>query len=255
MIAIINSSKTLDFDQPALIKKHTIPEFMDDANILIKELRNFSSGQIANLMGVSAKLADLNCERIAAWRSPFKPSNAKQALAAFKGDVYDGLDAGTFSPAEIQFAQGHLRILSGLFGILRPLDLIQPYRLEMAYKLATRRGKNLYEFWGTKISESLNKAITKDASGMLINLASMEYFKTVKPKTLSGRIITPVFKEYKDKKLKTVAIFTKKARGLMCNYIIKNHITRFADLRQFNKAGYCFDRKQSSGDKFVFVRG
>lgn len=255
MIAIINSSKTLDFDQPSAISKHTMPEFLDDADLLIRALRQLSLSDIANLMSVSAKLAELNHNRIATWRTPFNPSNARPALAAFRGDVYDGLGADTFSAADMQFAQAHLRILSGLFGILRPLDLIQPYRLEMAYKLKTRRGKNLYEFWDNKISDSLKKALKKDSSGELINLTSLEYFRTVKEDRLNSRVITPVFKEMKGKKLRTVVIYAKKARGLMCNYIIKNRLTKAAELRKFDLDGYSFDRERSSEDELVFVRG
>ena len=255
MIAIINSSKTLDFDQPSAKSKHSMPEFLDDADLLIKALRQLSRSDIASLMSVSAKLAELNYDRIAAWRTPFNPSNARPAIAAFKGDVYDGLDAAAFSASDLQFAQAHLRILSGLFGILRPLDLIQPYRLEMAYKLKTSRGKNLYDFWDNKISDALKKALKKDSSGELINLASLEYYKTVKQDRLDSRVITPVFKEMKGKKLRTIAIYAKRARGLMCNYIIKNRLTKAEDLKNFNLDGYCFDRERSSEDELVFVRG
>jgi cytoplasmic iron level regulating protein YaaA (DUF328/UPF0246 family) len=181
-------------------------------------------------------------------------SNAKQALLAFKGDIYAGMEIERYTPRDLEYAQKHLRILSGLHGILRPLDLIQPYRLEMATKLTTVRGKNLYSFWGTQISESLKALLKQEGSGLLVNLCSVEYFKAIKPQSLDATVITPVFKEFKNGSYRIVAIYAKKARGFMCNYIIQNHLKHVEDIKSFNAEGYQFNEKISSDHDWIFTR-
>ena len=255
MIILMNSSKTLDFKQQAPISKHTVPELIEDAEILVKELRKLSVSDISRVMKVSEKLAKLNFERYSDWQTHLKGSNAKQALLAFKGDIYSGLDIENYKRKEYDFAQKHLRILSGLYGMLRPLDLIQPYRLEMATKLATARGKNMYQFWGSKISESVRALLKREKSGVLLNLCSAEYFKALKSDRLNAKLITPVFKEFRDGSYRFVTIYAKKARGSMCNYIIQNHIVDTEELKSFNVAGYQFNKKLSAHDDWVFTRG
>jgi len=255
MIALINSSKTLDFEQVAGTSKNTLPEFLDDCEFLVTRLRKLPVSDFSKLMKVSEKLAILNADRYKNWRTPTTVTNAKQALLAFKGDVYSTMGIGNYRMKEFDFAQNHLRILSGLYGILRPLDLIQPYRLEMATGLPTDRGKDLYRFWGTCINESLNALIKHEKSGIVINLSSVEYFKAVKSDLLKADVITPVFKEYKAPDYRVVAIYAKKARGLMCDYIIRNQITRLEDLQSFNLDGYRFAPMLSSETDWVFSRG
>ncbi len=255
MIILLNSSKTLDFETPARITKHSIPEFSDDSQMLVDALRRLSVANFSQLMGVSEKLAVLNVDRYKNWQISPAGSAAKQALLAFKGDIYAAIDVKNYTMQEFNFAQKHLRILSGLYGILRPLDLIQPYRLEMATKLSTARGTGLYEFWGSRINQALNAALKREKSGILINLASVEYFKAVQANQLRARIVTPVFKEYRDSSYRVVAIYAKKARGLMCDYIVRNHMTRARDLKSFDLDGYRLNKKLSSEEKWVFTRG
>ena len=255
MIILMNSSKTLDFDTPAGISKHSTPEFSDDSKTLVGTLRRLSVVEFAKLMGVSDKLAVLNVDRYKTWQAEPSAPAAKQALLAFKGDIYAAIDVANYTMQEFNFAQKHLRILSGLYGILRPLDLIQPYRLEMATKLSTERGNGLYAFWGDRINTSLNTALKRDKSGILINLASLEYFKAVRANQLNARIITPVFKEYRNSAYRVVAIYAKKARGLMCDFMIRNHMTRIQELKSFDLDGYRFNEKLSSENEWVFTRG
>ena len=255
MIILMNSSKTLDFQQEAGISKHTVPELKKEADYLVKELRTLSESDFSSLLKTSKKLTDLNVERYANWQTGVKKSNAKQALLAFRGDIYSGMEVDDYKTREFNFAQKHVRILSGLYGILRPLDLIQPYRLEMATKLATDRGKNMYEFWGTKINESLQSLLKQEKSGILVNLCSMEYFKAVKPKLLDVKVITPAFKEFRDGSYRFITLYAKKARGMMCNYAIRNHIKDVNGLKSFNVEGYRFNKKISSDTDWVFTRG
>ena len=255
MIILLNSSKTLNFEQSTHISKYTIPEFSEDCELLVSELRKLSVSDFAELMSVSENLATLNVQRYKNWRTSPGGSNAKQALLAFKGDIYAAMDVDRYGIQAFSFAQKHLRILSGLYGILRPLDLIQPYRLEMATKLATDRGKDLYRFWGARINASLNEMLKREKSGVLVNLASAEYFKAAKPKVLKAAVITPVFKEYKDPSYRVVAIYAKKARGLMCDFIIQNRITRVEDLKAFNSDGYRFAPALSSQKDWVYTHG
>jgi cytoplasmic iron level regulating protein YaaA (DUF328/UPF0246 family) len=255
MIILMNSSKTLNFERPAHISKHTIPEFSDDSQRLVARLQKLPVSDFSRLMGVSEKLAVLNVKRYQNWSASPEGSDAKQALLAFKGDIYAAMDANRYKIKDFDFAQKHLRILSGLYGILRPLDLIQPYRLEMAAKLKTDRGPDLYRFWGHRINTALNELLKHEKSGVVINLASMEYFKSVKSNLLKAEVITPVFKEYKDPNYRVVAIYAKKARGLMCDYIIQNRITHVKDLQAFQSDGYRFAPRLSSPSDWVFTRG
>ena len=217
-------------------------------------MRQFSALDISELMHVSSKIAELNFDRYEAWHADFSPENAKQAVLAFKGDVYTGLDAETFKAADFKFAQKHLRILSGPYGLLRPLDLMQAYRLEMGTKLENARGKNLYEFWGDKITDGLNTQLKKIKSDHLINLASNEYFKAVKPRQLNGEIITPAFKEYKNGQYKMIGVYAKKARGTLSRFIIHNQLSNVEDIKAFNEDSYKFNSKLSKGNNWVFTR-
>ncbi|MCF6256583.1 MAG: peroxide stress protein YaaA [Gammaproteobacteria bacterium] len=254
MLIIISPAKTLDYETPAKTKISTQPGYLDDSEELISRLRQLSSLDISELMKISIKIADLNFDRYEAWSKEFNKENAKQAVLAFKGDVYTGLDAESFNSKDFSFAQKHLRILSGLYGLLRPLDLMQPYRLEMGTRLSTDRGKNLYEFWGLAITNGLNAQLKKIQSDYLINLASNEYFKAAKPKELNTQIITPAFKDYKDGKYKTIGIYAKKARGMLSRYIIKNQLSDPEDIKTFNEDGYAFDKSLTQDNLWVFSR-
>jgi cytoplasmic iron level regulating protein YaaA (DUF328/UPF0246 family) len=255
MIILMNSSKTLDFQQKARISKHTIPELKKDADKLVKELRKLSTADFSNLLKTSDKLTKLNVERYANWQTQANVSNAKQALLAFRGDIYSGMGVDHYRMKDFNFAQKHMRILSGLYGVLRPLDLIQPYRLEMAAKLATTRGKDLYAFWGTKINEILRELLKQEKSDTLVNLCSMEYFKAIKSNLLEVKVITPAFKEFRDGTYRFITLYAKKARGMMCNYIIQNHLREVNDLKSFDVEGYQYNQKISSDNEWVFTRG
>lgn len=254
MIIVISPAKTLDFETPPSTQEHTQPDFLDDSAELIDALRALEPDQIGQLMSISPKLAILNSNRYFAWKRPFTLKNAKQAILAFKGDVYTGLDADTMTPAELAFAQDHLRILSGLYGVLRPLDLMQPYRLEMSTQLQNPRGNNLYEFWGDIITNALNQALKKQNHGILINLASNEYFNSVQPAKLDARIITPVFRDEKNGVYKIISFFAKKARGMMSRYIIHHQLTDPEAIKRFDVAGYRFSAADSGADEWVFTR-
>jgi len=254
MLTIISPAKTLDYETPVKTKVFTQPDYLDSSEELIHRVRQLSSLDISELMKVSMKIADLNFDRYEAWNKTFNEENARQAILAFKGDVYTGLDVESFNSKDFNFAQKHLRILSGLYGLLRPLDLMQPYRLEMGTRLTTGRGKNLYEFWGSIITEGLNTQLEKIKSDYLINLASNEYFKATKPKALNAQIITPAFKDYKDGKYKVIGIYAKKARGMLSRYIIKHQLTDPEDIKTFSEEGYTFDKKLSQDNLWVFSR-
>lgn len=254
MLLVISPAKTLDYETPPKTKIHTIPDFLDDSQELINRARKYSTLDISEVMDVSSKIAELNFNRFEAWHTPFTPDNAKQAVLAFKGDVYTGLEAESFNEKEFKFAQEHLRILSGLYGLLKPLDLMQAYRLEMGRKIDNDRGKNLYEFWGITITEALNQQLKKTKSKYLINLASNEYFKSVKPKLLDAEIITPAFKDWKNGDYKMMGVYAKKARGMLSRYIIQNGITDPEDMKKFNEEGYQFNESLSSGNNWVFTR-
>jgi cytoplasmic iron level regulating protein YaaA (DUF328/UPF0246 family) len=254
MLIVISPAKTLDFETPSPLKKSTQPQFLAESQQLIDELRELDPAQISELMSISANLGELNHARFMNWSTPFTRRNAKQALLAFRGDVYTGLDADSFSADDIAFAQKHLRILSGLYGLLRPLDLMQPYRLEMGAGFANRRGKNLYAFWGQRITDALNRELSKQRKPTLINLASGEYFKAVHPKALAAQVIAPIFKERKGDDYKIVSFFAKKARGLMSAYIVKQQLTEPEAIKEFAVEGYRYAPRLSNAQEWVFTR-
>ena len=254
MLMIISPAKTLDYESASPTGNFTMPELLDESQQLIDLMQQRDSFEIAELMKISMKLADLNARRFRQWQTPFTLENAKQALFAFKGDVYTGLDAATLTPAAIDFTQNHLRILSGLYGLLRPLDLMQPYRLEMGTRLNSERGKNLYDFWGSVITEELNNALKAQGDNILINLASSEYFKAVKPALLNAEIITPQFKELRGDTYKIISFSAKKARGLMSRYIIDNRITEPESIKAFDIDDYSYNSELSEGNEWVFSR-
>ncbi|BDX18896.1 MAG: peroxide stress protein YaaA [Pseudomonadales bacterium] len=254
MLMVISPAKTLDYDTPPVIEQSTQPRFVEHSVELIDVLREKSPQDIAKLMSLSDKLASLNVARYGSWERESTPNNAKQALLAFKGDVYTGLNAEDFSADDFAFAQQHLRMLSGLYGLLRPLDLMQPYRLEMGTKLANARGKDLYAFWGERISQWLNEDLAAQGDEVLLNLASQEYFGAVKPKALNARIIDTVFKDQKNGQYKIISFYAKKARGLMARYVIKERLQDPEGLKDFNLDGYRFDPASSSENQLVFLR-
>jgi len=254
MLSVISPAKSLDFETPATTAHHTQPDYLERSQELIEILRDYSPQRLSELMGISDKLAGLNAARFADWQPPFTPGNAKPAAQAFQGDVYQGLAADSFSDADNAFAQEHLRILSGLYGLLRPLDLIQPYRLEMGTKLENPAGKDLYAFWKPLLTEALDRAVAESGSPVLVNLASNEYFKAIDAKRLSARVVTPVFKDEKNGKLKIISFYAKKARGLMVAWIVRERLDTPDGLKDFNVAGYRYDAPLSEGDTLVFTR-
>jgi len=254
MLTVISPAKTLDYDTPAVTQRFTLPQYLDDSQELITQLRELSPAQISELMHLSDKLSGLNAARFGSWTPDFTPANAKQALLAFKGDVYTGLDAESLSEDDFSYAQQHLRMLSGLYGLLRPLDLMQPYRLEMGTKLANARGKDLYAFWGTRISEWLNQALAEQGDDVLLNLASNEYFSAVKRNALNARVINVDFKDWKNGQYKIISFYAKKARGMMSRFVIQERINDPEQLKQFDVQGYYYSAEQSKTDHLVFLR-
>jgi len=254
MLVVLSPAKNLDFSPPSSAVSHTQPVMLSEAETLVKHCRKLSPAQLSSLMHISDKLAGLNADRFASWQTPFSSSNAKQAILAFNGEVYAGLEANSFSEGDLAFAQQHLRILSGLYGVLKPLDLMQAYRLEMGTKLANRRGADLYAYWGTRITHVLNQAIDEQHAEVLINLASNEYFKAVNPKLLKAPIVTPVFQDEKNGQYKVISFFAKRARGMMARYIITNKVNTLAELKAFNLAGYYYSEEQSSPTNPTFLR-
>ncbi len=252
---LLSPAKTLDYETPATTDSFSIPDYLGKSSELVEVLKQKSFLDLMELMQVSQKIAELNVERFNQWKLPFSTENAKQAVLAFKGDVYIGLDAPTLSENRLAYTQSHLRILSGLYGLLRPLDLMQPYRLEMGLKLTTKKGENLYQFWGEKITDALNVLLAKQDEPVLINLASNEYFKSVQKKNLDGRLITPEFKDWKNGKYKMISFFAKKARGLMVRFAIDHNIHKAERLQSFDYDGYHFNLELSQADKWVFSRG
>ncbi|HDZ39828.1 MAG TPA: peroxide stress protein YaaA [Marinobacter sp.] len=253
MLMVISPAKTLDYESPLATETFTKPDFLEDACELIDQLKELEPHQVSNLMSISDKLGQLNAERFQSWHTPFSSKNARQAVLAFKGDVYTGLDAESFSEQDFSFAQKHLRMLSGLYGILKPLDLMQPYRLEMGTKLENKRGKDLYAFWGARLTQAINQLLKNDDE-VLVNLASNEYFKSLKQKDLEGRLITPQFKDWKNGQYKIISFYAKKARGLMCRYAVLNRITDANKLKGFDLDGYYFSEDQSDANNWVFLR-
>lgn len=252
MLIVLSPAKTLDLETPPTTRLHTTPDFLDRSAQLIDVLRRYSPADIGSLMSISDTLAHLNVGRYASW-SP-DPAEGRQAIMAFNGDVYAGFDARSLKPAQLAYAQSNLRILSGLYGVLRPLDMIHPHRLEMGTRLANPGGKDLYAFWGETVTGALNGAIAANGAEVLLNLASEEYFKSVKPKLLSVPVITPVFEDWKNGKYKIISFFAKRARGLMARYAAVKGITDPARLKRFNVDGYAFDKRDSDATTWVFRR-
>lgn len=252
-VTIISPAKKLDYSPVEKNLDSTIPSLLEHSNELIKDLKSLNPQEVSLLMSLSDKLGALNYERFQEWETPFTKSNSKQAILAFKGDVYQGLDAESLSETELIWAQKHVRILSGLYGILKPMDLMQPYRLEMGTKFATKRGQNLYDFWNSIITEELNKQFSSDNTNLL-NLASNEYFKSINVSELKANVISPVFMDKKNGKYKIISFFAKKARGLMTRYVIKNRIEDITDIQNFEDGGYCFNEAMSEDNKPVFCR-
>lgn len=254
MLVVLSPAKNLDYDSHVPTNTATQPALMDDTVKLVERSRELSPAQLGSLMSISDKLAVLNAERFADFSLPFTVDNARQALFAFNGDVYSGLDAYSMQPATLEYAQAHLRILSGLYGVLRPLDLMQAYRLEMGTKLDNERGKDLYAFWGDIITHALNKALAAQGDNVLVNLASNEYFKSVKKKQLDGMIITPQFKDKKNGQYKVISFYAKKARGAMARFILENQVEDVAGLQAFNWQGYYYSEEDSTQTAPVFLR-
>ncbi|OQK15650.1 hypothetical protein AU255_15645 [Methyloprofundus sedimenti] len=253
MLMLISPAKSLDMQAEFPVLKPTQARLLKDSQQLIDQLQTLSPEEIKNLMGISEKLSDLNYQRFQDWVQSGSSAECP-ALFAFQGDVYQGLDAESLAIDEIEFAQQHLRILSGLYGLLRPLDLMQAYRLEMGTKLFNERGANLYAFWGDKISTLINADMPGEEARVLVNLASNEYFKAVKSQLIEGPIITPVFKDFKNGKYKIISFYAKKARGMMVNYAIKHKITRAEELKNFDSAGYQYANDLSDAKQWVFIR-
>ena len=254
MLVVLSPAKNLDLSPADIPLDATQPVLMSDTQSLAKQCKKLSPADLSSLMGISDKLAILNAERFSSFTTPFTEDNAKPAVLTFNGDVYLGLDASTLSDEDLAFSQQHLRILSGLYGVLKPLDLMQAYRLEMGTKLANNRGDNLYQYWGSKIAKALNSDQDSNDDPVLINLASNEYSKAVDKKTLKAKIITPVFKDEKKGTYKVISFYAKKARGMMARYIIDKRITNPEQLKQFDTAGYTYSAELSKANEWVFTR-
>ncbi|MEB0134854.1 peroxide stress protein YaaA [Actimicrobium sp. CCC2.4] len=254
MLIVLSPAKTLDYATAPGTKFSTTADFIDHSAALIDVLRKLSPAEVGTLMHISDPLAQLNATRYLSWETVATTANAKQAVLAFNGDVYEGLDAASLKPAELDYLQAHLRILSGLYGALRPLDLMQPYRLEMGTRLATSRGKDLYAYWGDTVTEALNAQLDAQDSAALINLASEEYFKVVRPARLKVPVITPIFQDWKDGRYKIISFYAKRARGLMTRYAAEHRITGADGLREFNLGGYAFDADASDASHWMFRR-
>ncbi|MCG1035620.1 peroxide stress protein YaaA [Polaribacter sargassicola] len=252
MKIIISPAKSLDFDSKVPTNLYTQPRFLDQSNKLNKKLKTLSKNKLSELMKISDDLAALNYERNQSWQTPFTTENAKQAIYSFTGAVFQGIDVNSLEEEKIPLLQENLRILSGLYGLLKPLDLIQPYRLEMGTKLKVGRAENLYKFWDTTIANSLNNEL--EDNELLVNLASTEYFKAIPKKVLKAPMITPIFKDFKNGEYKVVMTYAKKARGLMVRYIIDNNVNTIEDLKGFNVDKYRFSEELSSGNDLVFTR-
>ena len=255
MLMLISPAKTLDYETPPTTVNYSLPDYLEKSAELITVVRKKSCPQLMKMMHVSKKIAELSVERFNQWQLPFNSENAKQAVLAFKGDVYTGLDAPALAEDKLDYAQQHLRIISGLYGLLRPLDLMQPYRLEMGLKLKTKKGANLYQFWGEQITDAVNSMLAKQDEPVLINLASNEYFKAIQKKNLDGRLITPVFKDWKNGEYKMISFFAKKARGMMVRFAIDHQLQDSEELQNFDYDGYSLNHELSHADNWVFCRG
>jgi uncharacterized protein len=254
MLIVVSPAKTLDYETVTPIKESTSFDFQSEAKSLISLLRKYDSKGIQDLMGLSPKLAELNVQRYSDWQLPMDEEASRQSIFAFKGDVYQGLDSYSFTAQNLEFAQKHLRVLSGLYGLLRPLDRMLPYRLEMGTKLVNAIGQDLYSFWGAKISEKLNDSFLEDAPRCLVNLASNEYFKAVNLRKLSAKVVTPQFLDCKNGKFKIISFYAKRARGLMASWIIRNEVIDVEKLSEFDSDGYRYSSERSSPDVPVFIR-
>mgnify|MGYP001239919848 FL=1 len=254
MLAVISPAKKLDFETAPKFKDHTLPQFIKDTEILVKTARKMSRAKLKQTMKLSDTLAELNYQRYQNFSTPFHLGNAKQAAWVFNGDTYVGLKADTLNKREMAFAQKHLRILSGLYGVLRPLDLIQPYRLEMGARFNPPHRANLYEFWDSRITDNLNALLDDQNDKTLVNLASSEYFKSVRTKELVGPVLTPIFREIKDGQSRTIGMFAKQARGTMARFIITNRVDKTEGLKDFNLSGYQFRSDLSDDNKWVYTR-
>lgn len=254
MLFVISPAKSLDFENAALTDSFSEPQFLEQSGQLVKQMRQLQAEDIKALMGVSDAIAELNVQRYQDFTTPFNRQNAKQAVYAFTGDVYTGLSITTAGQSQVDYLQAHARILSGLYGLLKPLDLMQPYRLEMGIKLKNTRGDNLYQFWGGRITEALNADLAGQSEAVLVNLASNEYFKSVQKKHLQARVVTPVFKDLKGDKYKIVSFYAKKARGMMLRFAADNNVQDVNDLKGFNVAGYRYNETLSEGDNWCFTR-
>ena len=254
MLAVISPAKKLDFETAPKFKDHTLPQFIKDTEILVKTARKMSRAKLKQTMKLSDTLAELNYQRYQNFSTPFHLGNAKQAAWVFNGDTYVGLKADTLNKREMAFAQKHLRILSGLYGVLRPLDLIQPYRLEMGARFNPPHRANLYDFWDSRITDNLNALLDDQNDKTLVNLASSEYFKSVRTKELHGPVLTPIFREIKDGQSRTIGMFAKQARGTMARFIITNRVDKTEGLKDFNLSGYQFRSDLSDDNKWVYTR-
>lgn len=254
MLTLISPAKTLDYQSPLLTQEHTLPQFINMTKNLIEDCKKLTANDLTKLMSISPKLAELNYERFQNWQPNFNLNNSRQAILAFKGDVYEGLHVEDFTDSDLQFAQSHLRILSGLYGILKPLDLIQPYRLEMGIGLKNGKNTNLYQFWGEQITQYINTQLANSTHPTVINLASNEYFKAIKTKQLKATVIQPIFLDKSKGEYKVISFYAKKARGMMSRFIIKNKINQREDIKSFNLDCYKFDKQRSTELEWFFIR-
>ena len=254
MLIVLSPAKSLDYESPVTLRDASQPSMLDDSALLVERMRAYEPAQLAELMSISDPLAALNVARFARWSRPFDAENARQAVLAFDGDVYDGLDARALKPAALRWAQSRLRILSGLYGVLRPLDLMQPYRLEMGTRFDTGRGSSLYAFWGERIARALDKDLEGHRHPVLVNLASEEYFKAVDRSTLSAPVVRPVFQEWKGGQWKVISFAAKRARGLMTRYAVDLRIEDPRKLQAFDREGYAFDPSASDASTWSFRR-
>ena len=254
MLIVISPAKTLDLESKYKSPLTTRPEFLPDSGKLIKIMREYSAQDLKQLMNTSDAISTLNVERFKKWKTPFSETNARPAIFTFKGDVYTGLEVENFSSADLKYAQDHLRILSGLYGALKPLDLMQAYRLEMGTSISNERGKNLYEFWGDKVTDAINRDMSAQKDDTLVNLASNEYFSVLNKKSVQANIVTPVFKDYSNGKYRVISFYAKKARGKMAAWIIQNRVSKPGALADFAIDGYRYSSAESSPDKPVFLR-
>lgn len=254
MLILLSPAKSLDYETPLLTRKATQPRLAKHSFDLLEKLKKLSAKEISTLMNISPKLAELNYQRYQDYRADHNKTNSRPAILAFTGDVYQGMTLTDWSSDDFDTAQSRIRILSGLYGVLRPLDRIQPHRLEMGTRLKNNQGNNLYDFWGESITEQLNKDLKSSGSNLVVNLASNEYFSAVKPEKLRGTLVTPVFKDEKNGSFKVISFYAKKARGMMADFIVRNRIESVEGLRRFSSDGYKFDEKSSTETKLTFLR-